>query len=352
VAERGGGTGTTFVRDARIADKVVFVDGVSGSGKSILGPILASFDRVERYRLDCVYEHVAVLHKFGKIADDAATVLIRLHLDEALYHSMISREVNFRPFDHTGFLNNPFRLRSIVRLFTKDGDAAVERIDRIKPIFQVNCHQMFPAIRLAFLAFGERLRAVEMVRHPLFVVEHWVQFGMERYGADPRDLTLWMKSPTGETVPWFAHGWEEEFLCLPPVDRAIRAVHWLTQERDAVLGQASAEERRQMIIVPFERFVTDPWPFLRQLEEFLGAKTTRTTHRVLRRQRCPREILTAGRGHKRSGWRKPDASSTNATEFSRTRDIIVSQACAEARALFGEMCVDYERRFPFDPIWP
>ena len=169
----------------RIAEKVVFVDGVSGSGKSILGPILASFDRVERYRLDCVYEHIAVLHKFGKIDSDAATVLIRLHLDEALYHSMISREVNFRPFDHTGFLNNPFRLRSIVRLFTKDGDAAVERIHRVKPIFQVNCHQMFPAIRLAFLAFGPRVRAVEMVRHPLFVVQHWVQFAWSGTGRIP-----------------------------------------------------------------------------------------------------------------------------------------------------------------------
>jgi len=348
VAERGGGTGTTFVRDARIADKLVFVDGVSGSGKSILGLILASFDRVERYRLDCVYEHIAVLHKFGKITDDAATVLIRMHLDEALYHSMISREVNFRPFDHTGFLNNPFRLRSIARLFMKDGGAAVERIHRIKPILQVNCHQMFPAIRLAFLAFGERLRAVEMVLQPLFVVEHWVQFGMERYGADRRDLTLWIKSPGGETVPWFAHGWEEEFLLLPPVDRAIRTVHWLSQERDTVMAQASAEERRQVCIIPFERFVTDPWPFLHSLEEFLGAKTTATSRSVLKRQRCPREILTAGRGHKRSGWKKPDPSATNQAEIQRVRETIEGKASAKAVALLREMSVDYERQFPFD----
>jgi len=338
----------TFIREARIADKVVFVDGVSGSGKSILGPILASFDRVERYRLDCVYEHVAVLHKFGKIEDDAASVLIRMHLDEALYHSMISREINFRPFDHTGFLNNPFRLRSIARLFMKDGGAAVERIKRIKPIFQVNCHQMFPAIRVAFLAFGPRLRAVEMVRHPLFVVQHWVQFGMERYGTEPRDLTLWIKSSTGEPVPWFAHGWEEEFLRLAPVDRAIRTVHWLSHERDIVLEKASQEERRQVLLIPFERFVADPWPFLRRLEEFLGAKTTTATRGVLKRQRCPRSILTAGRGHKRSGWKKPDPSATNQAEFRRVRDAIESKASAEAGALLWEMCADYERRFPFD----
>jgi len=343
-AERGGGT--QFVREARIADKVVFVDGVSGSGKSILGPILASFDRVERYRLDCVYEHVAVLHKFGKIEDDAASVLLRLHLDEALYHSMISREVNLRPFDHTGFLNNPFKLRSLGRLFMKDGLAAVERINRTRPIFQVNCHQMFPAIRLAFLAFGERVRAVEMVRHPLFVVHHWVQFGMERYGADPRDLTLWIKSPAGETVPWFAHGWEDEFLRLPAVDRAIRTVYWLSQQRETVVAQASEAERRQILFIPFERFVTDPWPFLRELEEFLGAKTTPTTRRVLRRQRCPREILTAGRGHKRAGWKRPDPSSTNESEFHKVRDAIESKASAEAAALLWEMCADYERRFP------
>ena len=134
---------------------------------------------------------------------------------------------------------------------------------------------------------------------------------------------------------------------MPPVDRAIRTVHWLTQERDTVLAQASAEERRQVLIIPFERFVTDPWPFLRHLEEFLGAKTTAATPRTLKRQRCPRGVLTAGRGHKRSGWKRPNPSATNQAEVQRARDGIEGKASTDATTLLQEMCADYERHYPF-----
>jgi len=148
-------------------------------------------------------------------------------------------------------------------------------------------------------------------------------------------------------VPWFAHGWEDEFLRLPPVDRAIHTVHWLDQQRETVVALASEAERQQLMFIPFEGFVTDPWPFLHRLEAFLGARTTPTTHRVLKRQRCPRAILTAGRGHKRSGWKQPDPSATNDLEFRRVRDAVERRASSDAQVLLRQMCAVYEQRYPF-----
>ena len=175
---------STFIRNISIANQVVFVDGISGSGKSILGPILASFDRVEKYRLDSIYEYISQLHKFKKIETDAAITLLRIYADEAIYKLSISREVNFRIKDNTGFLNTSRKWRYLKRLFQEGGDACMERIKKEDPILQTNTHQMFPAIDLVFKAFGPKLTVLEMVRHPIYVITHWISY-VDFYGQNP-----------------------------------------------------------------------------------------------------------------------------------------------------------------------
>lgn len=312
-----------------------------------MGPILGSLERVEKYRLQHIYEQLSVLHKLGTIETDAAVSLVRMCADQAIYDSMISREVNLRLFDNTGLLNNPFPWRYIFRLFSKDGNVVLQRIRKSQPILQVNTHQIFPAIRLPFLAFGERLRVIEMVRHPLFVIHHWMRFGADRYGSDPRDFTIWIRDSEGQSVPWFAHGWEAEFRRLCPTDIAIRAVHWLVRERDRVCQQATEEQKRQVLFIPFEHFVTDPWPWLARIEDFLGTRRTSATPKVLKKQRCPRPVLTAGKGHKRSGWQRPGSTATNASEFRLIEGEVEREASPEAFELLRQMCADYERQYPF-----
>ena len=48
-------------RECQIIESVVFLDGVSGTGKTMIAPILSTFDRVEIQRIEHIYEYVCAL---------------------------------------------------------------------------------------------------------------------------------------------------------------------------------------------------------------------------------------------------------------------------------------------------
>ena len=62
-------------RGAHFSSTKVFVDGLTRTGKSMMGPILASFARVEIERVEEIIEYIGALHRMGKISQDAAVAL-------------------------------------------------------------------------------------------------------------------------------------------------------------------------------------------------------------------------------------------------------------------------------------
>ncbi len=88
-----------------------------------------------------------------------------------------------------------------------------------------------------------------------------------------------------------------------------------------------------MIVVPFERFVMDPWPFLTELETFLGTETTAGTHRVLKKQNLPRKMLAEGidlKIFREYGWEPPQKGSDEANELERRRQFAAEHASPKA----------------------
>ena len=332
-----------FIRHLHIAEKIIFVDGLWGTGKSILGPVLGSFRNVEKQRLEHIYEYLCTLYNFKKIDSDAAVTLMRLYADLALFNSMISREVNLRITDDSGLLNNPNSLAYIIRLFYKDGDVVLERIKHDKPIVQIMTHQVLPVIDLAFKAYGDRLRIVEMVRHPLYLIEHWFNY-IERCGQDPREFTLWIDF-NSNAIPWFARGWEEKYVQMKTMDKVIYSINWLTKRIDETYRRVSKKEQEQILLIPFEKFVTDPWPYMEELERVIGSEMTASSQKVLKRQKCPRRSLNAGRGHKHYGWKKEDKNTNDADDYKRRKKIVESRASSEAIELLKELSNDYEKKY-------
>ena len=192
-----------FVRKNKLCNQIVFVDGMWGTGKSILTPIVGSFKQIEKQMLNHNFEYVCTLENFDKIANSEAKSLIQLMADVALFNSMISREVNLRPFDDSGLLNNPNGLRYLKRLF-KTGDATVvEEIKNDNPTLQIMTHNILQSSKLLFDTFDSLMKMIVMVRHPVYMAEHWFNY-IDRVGIDLREFTL----TTGENgdIPWFASG--------------------------------------------------------------------------------------------------------------------------------------------------
>lgn len=332
-----------FTKPLAIAEEIIFVDGLWGTGKSIIGPVLGSFERVEKQRLEPIYEHLSVLDRFGRIDPDSGAAMMRLYADLALFNSMISRAVNLRPFDDSGLLNNPRPLEYVARLLYRDGDAVMERIRKKRPILQIMTHQILPAAGLAFRSFGESFKIVEMVRHPLYMTQHWFSY-IERCGRDPREFTLWIENGSGPPLPWFTAGWERKYAKLTTMDKVIYSIKWLCEESAKALNGLSGDERARVFFVPFERFVRDPWHFIGELRDFLGVKPTGRTKKILRKQKCPRANLSAGRGHESYGWKGP-LGSDDSEDYQRRMEFVDAQASTEAALELRKMCEAYEERF-------
>jgi hypothetical protein len=311
----------------------------------MMGPILGSFQRVELGRLEHIYEYLCALDELKKIEPDAGTFMISLYADLALYNSMISRETNFRPSDLSGIFSNPHSLEYIRRLFSKDGNVVLERIRQSRPILQIISHQALGIMDLAFRTFGDRLKVVEMVRHPLYLLEHWHSY-IDRHGTDCRDFTVWIHYK-GQALPWFAHGWEEKYIMSNSMDKVIYSIEWLTKRVDQTINALGMAQRKQVLTVPFEKFVMDPTPYIEGIAGLLNTEATRTTQKILKKQRCPRRQVAAGPGkniYKRYGWKKPDPQSNEREEFQRKRIFAEGQASGEAMQALDRISQEYEKK--------
>lgn len=340
----------TVLRHTHIADEILIVDGLNGAGKSILGPVLGSLARVEKVRMEHIYEYLCVLSSMNKISSDAAVSLMNIYADLAIYNQMISREVNLRPSDDSGILNNPGALKYLRRLFHEDGDAVIDKIQKEHPILQLMTHQVLPVADLLFEAFGDRVKMVVMERHPVYLIEHWSNY-IERFGTDPREFNLWLQAPgteKGTAVPWFAAGWESEYLSLPPLDGVIHSLDHIIRRSQKTFDSFTEEIRSKILFISFEKFVTSPWPEILRLETCLKTQRTPATSKALKKQKCPRKQFTAGKGHARYGWQAPLEGLSDRDDHDQRYESVCRQITPSSKELLDALISLYEAKYD---IW-
>lgn len=289
----------TLSRQFRLTQTVVLVDGITRAGKSMMGPILASFNRVEIERLEEIVEYIGALHWMGKIAPDAAVATLRLETDYHLYNSLIGRNVNFRLADHSSVWKNPNRFRYLKRVFGR-GDGSSQAVQEHRPIYQNITHDQLANFNIHHAAFGSDLRIVEMIRHPVDLVDSWLRRGWgTRFGTDPLALTFCIRYQD-EDIPYYALGWEDIYLATTPAGRVIRTIASLWDRNQSTYHSLADDQKRLVLVIPFEEFIQRPWPYLNSLAEFIGSRTTRHTSGALKRQKCPRKYQSDLPGKRKS----------------------------------------------------
>jgi hypothetical protein len=335
-----------IVREPHIAGTVAIINGLPGCGKTLMTAIVGTLERVELMRYNFHLEHVCVLWHLGALAEDAAIALLRLQTDLDLYDGTMGRETNFRFSDISSPWTNGRMLRYVARLFQAGDAAAVERIKTQRPILHLATHSLLGVGGVLLKALGARLRFVEVVRHPLYMIKQWYMW-MPRVGTDPRMFGLWIEH-RGAALPWWARGWEELFLESNRMDRTIYAIE--TQWRMAMetLDTMSPEERASVLVVPFERFVVSPEPYLDELQRFLGTSVTAETRRMMKRQNVPRQMYAEGiplKIYKQYGWEPPEKGSDEARELARRREWVMAEASVAALKTLDELSESYEAHY-------
>ncbi|MEY2733003.1 MAG: hypothetical protein RL340_62, partial [Gemmatimonadota bacterium] len=312
----------------RFTHDVIVVDGLWGTGKQLVNSIVGAAALVEHYKYNADYDYFLALHWLGRLDVNATTTLLQLLEGRNQYYGLIGREINLRLHDESGLGSHPRRVEWVRRLVSSDGDAVAERIDRENIASNLMTHCISIARRPLSEAFGNRLRFIEVVRHPVHLVRHWSRFLGDKLWRRTREFNLAVDC-SNVKVPWFASPFASEFSRSSVADRACLCVARLTS---SILDGVESDTPGASLHVPFEQLVLDPGPSLKQIALFLSRDWTRRLEWVLRRNGVPRQRIADGpRIGPRYRW---TSSGSDAEVYRRLADEIDAEVSAPVRDEF------------------
>jgi hypothetical protein len=277
-----------FYRKENLLNNFVLVNGTARCGKSLISPIIASFERVEVERVEEIFDLISVSHHFKGMETDCAVNLLRTIADGFIYDSYLSRNSNFRWSDHSSIFKSPNKILYLKRLFKKEGPETVERIIQEQPIFQSQGHDQMQFVKLLLQSWPGTFRMIEIIRDPIDQIDAWRRrnWGV-RYCTDPMARTPCIKF-NKQAVPFYAHGWEQEYLEISPMDRMIKMLHSLQFGNRAAYELLNDGDKQKIRVIRFEDFVANTYEHVDQLAVFLNTVTTKTTNAAIHKQGCPR----------------------------------------------------------------
>ncbi|NTV29639.1 MAG: sulfotransferase [Candidatus Omnitrophica bacterium] len=278
-----------------IAKNLVFIDGLPRCGKSLFSGILSSLDRFEHIKFFSLIEHIVPSAAVGAIDIGCAKAILRLNLNELIYNSFISRNVNFRPDDQTGIWNYKDPKVYFQRLSAPEGDSVVEEIRKGNHFVPFQTHDL-----LSNLSTLDKLevdyRMLTLFRDPLDVCYSWWKRGWgDRFGADPRAFTLLLKQGK-DTLPWYSLEEPKRWLRANPQEKCVLNV--LDIYNNSLKEYKAAAQPERLCPVFFEDFVQKPHQELDRICGFLNTSQTDFTERAIKLANCPRVLIQADKERK------------------------------------------------------
>jgi len=277
-----------FKRDNILLNRLIILDGIGRSGKSLLADIIGSFHAVEKQEYNPFLEYVALAHKYNKISSDIAIAILKTEMDSALYKSMIGRQVNTRLSDLSSLYHYHSPSKYLKRAAEQDGPIIYENVLKENPIYLTWCHDVINKSDIVFDAYGDRLDFIYSNRKPIEIIYDWVGINIsERMSKDPTEMQYCIKYKD-TTVPEVALGWEEEYLSVTPTERTIKMIYtFLKLNRDTLIKKRNY---KNLHVFTFEDLVTNHEKEIGRLKTIIGNDPLPILDGILAKGRCPRKL--------------------------------------------------------------
>jgi len=274
-------------RDSYV-DNIVFVSGITRSGKALLLPLVASLNNSEKVSVNFFLELITAMHSTNEISDELAIYLLRSGMNMMAYDNAIGRNANFRKDDYTSIWKYKEPLEYITRLIEDDGDRVFEKIDKEKKIFPVMWHNGLWHAEIIFKAFPTA-KILHMQRNPIDIVYSWISRGYDGdFLLNKRSSDSLVYKHNNEIIPHYAHGWEDEYCLLNGVDKIIHVINSIRKYHIDSYDKLSDKNKKQVMLVKFKELVLDPEPSMASVASFLNTTVSKYTQEILIKERCPR----------------------------------------------------------------
>jgi hypothetical protein len=270
-------------------DNVVFISGIGRSGKSLLLPIVSSFQKSEKVNVNFFLELLTGMHSTQQISDELAIYLLRSGMNLMAYENAIGRNSNFRKDDYTSIWKFKKPEEYISRLFESDGDRVFKKIEEEKRLFPLMWHNGLWHSDILLEAFPQS-KIIHVQRNPIDIVFSWMKkgYGGEFY-SNKRSSDSLVFEYKNEIIPHFAIGWEDQYLNLSSIDRIIHMISRLISYHRDVYISLSKVQKQQVLFVSFENLTIKTSQAIPKITNFLKTNVSEFTDRILLEERCPRD---------------------------------------------------------------
>ena len=271
-----------WAREMSYPGEIVLLDGLTGTGKTMLMRIVDSYENVSPPRFDYQLEQICIGISEQKIEKRAGIQLLQLLIDQRQYDLTLSRELNFRPNDLSSILKSNKRSQYLFRLFSNDSKRSLAILNQGKEKLFLVVHQLLDTTTILDGLPNKSLKRVLATRHPFYLFDHWASY-VNMHGTNPGDFTITVNNEY--QIPWFIKENPKEFFSSSAEDKSAIAITELTFRQQEYL-----KNQRGILVIDFEKFVLSPENYLLKLDGLIGTKP-KNIARVFKNQNLPREHI-------------------------------------------------------------
>ena len=337
----------TTSRTPYLTKTIVLIDGLEGCGKTLFSNLVSTYERVEKVSYAYNLEFYCSLFHLNKIEKDTLNSMSKMLTDLELYNIMMSRDVNFRPSDISSVFKSPNFFKYVRRLFMKGDEYIPERIQQENPVISLTVHKLLINALPIFEALGNKLKVIEIVRHPLYMLIQQT-LNNEKLISSARDFTVCFNYKDSE-LPWYTKGWEEVFLKSNPIEKSIYYMYEIGKMMEGARNTVNKNYPNQLLTLPFEEFVLKPNRYVDQIGDLIESKSTKATDKILKSQNVPRKKIADGiplEIYKRCGWVPSNKGLTERAELDLRRDFAVKgKVSMDALEVLDSMSIEYEKKY-------
>ena len=284
-------------RYKNITDNLIFISGITRSGKSILCPLISSFKKTENFTLNSVAEVVlAKIHSL-LINKEVGKYLIKISYNEILYNLAIGRNLNLKKTDYSSVANHISFKSYQKRLITHENKLNFKNTLK-KNFFPTMFHDLMIDPQTIIEVFPKG-KILNIERHPIDVISSWKkkEYG-KKYLKNERNLILSFNK-NKKIIPFYIIKNYQEFLKQKSDEDRIIFILWeINKIIKKKYKKLSIEQRKNIITITFDDLTTKTFDTLKRIEFFLKIKKSSYTYKVAKKENCPRKNDYASRQSK------------------------------------------------------
>jgi len=327
------------IRHLTYPGNVLLVDGLTGTGKTMIIRIISGLENTYFPKFDYTLEHICILHSLNKIDSDTAITLIRLRIDQTRYDQELSREVNFRIKDLSSVLRSSQRHHYLLNLFRSDLELS-RLVDKPKTLSLIT-HQLLESSKILDLAYPDKIFRILCVRHPLYLYNHWNSY-IASHTTSARDFTLWLGDES-ILAPWFISGDKSSYYSSDNNSKSALAIATLINQTLDFIAWNSGNT----VVIDFENFVLDPEPYITQIVNLLPGSSSKM-FKFLKKENIPRIHINDSVKKKiytKYNSNKLNTNETHGSHYNKIKDEIFSSLNLEAKKALKIAIERYENTF-------